>query len=184
MAVLGRETGMFWSSKIPPHMFKVNLVKGWSGKQMILGCLKFPKLKWLMTDIYQCLLSLDLFTVPWVCIDLDVYGNDCSEQLGKLRELCQASCHFYPRPVLASGYCRCLHPSICLSIRPSLRSSITKFVHAMTHHPFKLGLPNFDWRCKTPLLRSLLFLFFWVFFFFFFFGGGGNRPWPTRSNLT
>ena len=31
--------------------------------------------------------------------------------------------HFYPRPVLASGYCRCL----CLSVHPSVRQSV--------HHP-------------------------------------------------
>ena len=50
-----------------------------------------------------------------------------------------------------------------------VRPSVTKFVHAITHHPFKLGPPNLDQRCKTPWLRSLL---FW----------GGNQPWPSRSN--
>ena len=30
-------------------------------------------------------------------------------------------------------------------------------VHAMTHHPFKLGSPNLDKRCKRPCLTSLLF---------------------------
>ena len=29
---------------------------------------------------------------------------------------------------------------------------------AITHHPFKLGPPNLDQRCKIPWLRSLLFL--------------------------
>ena len=61
---------------------------------------------------------------------------------------------FYPRPVLASGYCRCLRPSVSPSVRPS----VTKFVRAITHHPFKLGSPNLDHRCKRPWLRSLLFL--------------------------
>ena len=43
---------------------------------------------------------------------------------------------FYPRTVLAFGYCRCLR----LSVRPSVRPS-----------------SNLDQRCKRPWLRSLLF---------------------------
>ena len=61
--------------------------------------------------------------------------------------------NFYPRPVLASGYCRCLRLSVCVSGRPS----ITKFVRTITHQPFKLGSPNLVQRCKRPLSRSLLF---------------------------
>ena len=62
---------------------------------------------------------------------------------------------FYPRP-----------PGIVVAcVRPSVRP----FVRAITHHPFKLGPPNLDHRCKRPCLRSLLFGFF---FFCFFFGGG------------
>ena len=57
--------------------------------------------------------------------------------------------HFYPRPVLAFRYCRCLR----LSVSPS----VTKFVRAITHYPFKLGSPNLDQRYKRPLLRSLMF---------------------------
>ena len=45
-----------------------------------------------------------------------------------------------------------------LSLPLSVRPSVTKFVRAITHHPFKLGSPNLDQRCKTPWLRSLLFL--------------------------
>ena len=57
--------------------------------------------------------------------------------------------HFYPRPVLAFGYCRCLR----LYVSPS----VTKFVRAITHYTFKLGSPNLDQRCKRPWLRSILF---------------------------
>ena len=56
--------------------------------------------------------------------------------------------HFYPRTVLAFGYCRCLR----LSVSPL----VTKFVRAITHYPFKLGSPNLDQNCKRPWLRSLL----------------------------
>ena len=62
---------------------------------------------------------------------------------------------FYPRPVLAFGYCRGLHLSVCPSVRPCVNHQL---VHAITHHPFKLGSLNLDHRCKRPWLRSLLFL--------------------------
>ena len=78
------------------------------------------------------------------------------------------SISFYLRPVLATGYCRCLH----LSVSPS----VTKFVRVTTHHPFKLGSPNLDHKCKRPWLRSLL--------FFCFLTGEGDWPWPSRSDLT
>ena len=58
---------------------------------------------------------------------------------------------FYPRPVLAFGYCRCL--CVCLSVNHQL-------VRAITHQPFKLESPNLDQRCERPWLRSLL--FFWT----------------------
>ena len=63
--------------------------------------------------------------------------------------------HFYPRPVLAFGYCRCLRLSVCVSVRPCVNHEL---VRAITCHPFKLESPNLDHKCKTPWLRSLLFL--------------------------
>ena len=44
-----------------------------------------------------------------------------------------------------------------LSLPASVRPSVPKFVSAITHHPFKLGSPNLDHRCKRPWLRSILF---------------------------
>ena len=64
-------------------------------------------------------------------------------------------CIFYPRPVLAFGYCRCLRLSVCPSVRVCGNHLL---VRTITHHPFKLGSPNLDHRCKRPWLRSLLFL--------------------------
>ena len=61
-------------------------------------------------------------------------------------------CNFYPRPVLASGYCRCLR--VCVYVCVSVNH---EFVRAVTHQPFKLGSPNLDQRCKRPWLRALLF---------------------------
>ena len=62
---------------------------------------------------------------------------------------------YYPRPVLAFGYCRCLRLSVCVSVRPCVNHEL---VRAITCHPFKLESPNLDHKCKTPWLRSLLFL--------------------------
>ena len=81
------------------------------------------------------------------------------------RAIASSSSFHYPRTVLASGYCRCLRPSI------------TKFVRAITHHPFMLGSPNLDQRCKIPWLRSLLFFFFFLFCFFL---GGGSLTFKVK----
>ena len=61
---------------------------------------------------------------------------------------------FYPRPVLAFGYCRCLRLSVCVSVCVCINHVL---VRAITHHPFKLGSPNLDHRCKRPWLRFVLF---------------------------
>ena len=63
--------------------------------------------------------------------------------------------HFYPRPVLAFGYCRCLRVCVCVCL-----SVNHQLVRAVTRQPFKLEPPNLDQRCKRPWLRSLL--FFWA----------------------
>ena len=44
-----------------------------------------------------------------------------------------------------------------LSLPAYVRLSVTKFVRAVTHDPFKLGSPNLDQRCKRPWLISPLF---------------------------
>ena len=41
--------------------------------------------------------------------------------------------HFYPRPVLAFGYCRCLRLSVCPSVRVCGNHLL---VRAITHYPF------------------------------------------------
>ena len=65
-----------------------------------------------------------------------------------------SSFHFYPRPVLAFRYCRCLRLCVCLSVCLCINHLL---VHAITRDPFKLGSPNLDQRYKRPWLRSLLF---------------------------
>ena len=60
---------------------------------------------------------------------------------------------FYPRPVLAFGYCRCLRLCVCVCL-----SVNHVFVRAITRDPFELRSPNLDRRCKRPWLRSLFFV--------------------------
>ena len=51
---------------------------------------------------------------------------------------------------LLASVCVCVCLSVCLCVNHLL-------VRAITRDPLKLGLPNFDQRCKRPWLRSLLF---------------------------
>ena len=64
--------------------------------------------------------------------------------------------HYYPRPVLAFGFCHRLRVCVCLCVCVSLYVNHL-LAHTITRDPFKLGLPNLDQRCKRPWLRSLLF---------------------------
>ena len=66
--------------------------------------------------------------------------------------LCSMVYLFYPRPVLAFGYCHRLRLWVCVSVCVCVNHEL---VHTITHHSFKLGSPNFDQRCKTPWFRSL-----------------------------
>ena len=65
---------------------------------------------------------------------------------------------FYPRPVLAFGYCRCLRLCVCVCVCLSVCLCVNHLlVRTITRDLFKLGSPNLDQRCKRPWLRSLLF---------------------------
>ena len=71
---------------------------------------------------------------------------------------------WYPRPVLAFGYCHRLGLLVCVSVCVCVNH---KLVRTITHRPFKLGSPNMQ--------SSLV----WVSIVF-----GDDRPWPSKSNLT
>ena len=79
--------------------------------------------------------------------------------------------HFYPRPDLGFGYCRCLRLCVCVSVCPCVCINHL-LVRAITPNPFKLGSPNVDHRCKTPWKRSLLFL-----------GGASTLTFKVKFNL-
>ena len=63
------------------------------------------------------------------------------------------SLFFNLRSVLASKYCCCLHLHLCVNLYV-LTWSLS---NVKTHYLFKLESPNWDQRCKTPWLTSLLF---------------------------
>ena len=69
---------------------------------------------------------------------------------------------FYPRPVLAFGYCHRL--GVCVCVSPF-------FVRAITHPTFQLESSNLDQQIQQILLKCPI-----VF--------GVDWPWPSRSNLT
>ena len=53
--------------------------------------------------------------------------------------------------------CVCLCVCVCMCVCVSVNH---QFVRTITCHPLKLQSPNLDQKCKTPWLRSLLFLGF------------------------
>ena len=56
---------------------------------------------------------------------------------------------FWPSGIVVA--CVCL--SACVSVRPSVCVCGNHvLVRAITHHPFKLGSPNLDRRCKRPVV--------------------------------
>ena len=57
---------------------------------------------------------------------------------------------FWPSGIVVACVCLSVCVSLCVCINNVL-------VRAITHHPFKLGSPNLDHRCKRRWLRSLLF---------------------------
>ena len=98
-------------------------------------------------------------------------------------ELLNSNFAFHPRPVSGQYWppgivSACVHPSVSPSVNKF-------FFRTITQHPFMLGSPNFDHRCKIPWLRSVFCLFIYLFIFFFFWGGGGGDwLWPSSSNLS
>ena len=89
----------------------------------------------------------------WICVLIHNHKNPCCHMMSIVHIGLDIA--FYPRPVLAFGYCRCLRLSVCPSVRVCGNHLL---VRAITRHPSKLGSPNLDHRCKRPWLRSLLFL--------------------------
>ena len=82
---------------------------------------------------------------------------------------------FYPKPVWALEYCRCLHLSVCLCVWVHEHQPWDSSCY-ITHHPFKLGSPNLAQWCKTSWLRSLC-----LFFVVFLCVGGWVEVWGVTT---
>ena len=78
---------------------------------------------------------------------------------------------FYPRPVLAYGYCRCLRLCVCLS---SLSACLSVFQSRACPRdnwgPVQARVAKFGPKMQKTLVKVRIVL--------------GNWPWPSRSNLT
>ena len=105
-----------------------------------------------VTLLYSTLL---VQVMAWCCLITSHYLSQCWPRsmspygVNKLQWV-NTFLYFYPRPILAFGYCRCLHLSVCMCGNHNV-------VRTITHHPFKLGSPNLNHRYKSPWLSSLLF---------------------------
>ena len=74
---------------------------------------------------------------------------------------------FYPRPVLAFGYCRCLRLYVCVC--PSVCQSLA--CPRDNSGPVQARIAKFGPKMQKTLVKVPIVL-------------RGNWPWPSRSNLT
>ena len=109
--------------------------------------------------LYELMKNIDVNMCVWVAHSqtrIYIYVQKC--HLG-----------FYPRPVLAFGYCHrlrlCLCPCVCVCVYQSLacHHDNSSAVHAR--------ITKFGWETQNTLVKMLI-----IF--------RGDRPWPSRSNLT
>ena len=77
--------------------------------------------------------------------------------------------NFYPRPVLAFGYCRCLRLCVCVSVCPSVCQSLA--CPRDNSGPVQARIAKFGPKMQKTLVKVPIVL-------------RGNWPWPWRSNLT
>ena len=77
--------------------------------------------------------------------------------------ICIWSDFCYPRPVLAFGYCHCLH--LCVCVCQSLACPCDNL------GPVQARIAKFGSKMQKTLVKVPIVL-------------GGNWPWPSRSNLT
>ena len=76
---------------------------------------------------------------------------------------------FYPRPVLAFGYCRCLRLCVCVCVCPYVCQSLA--CPRDNSGPVQARIAKFGPKMQKTLVKVPIVL-------------RGNWPWPSRSNLT
>ena len=113
------------------------------------------KLKDALENIYMFYNGEDIRSAIWDHDDYDVIneaivygdGGDCAG--GPLFTLGQ----LWPSGIVIACVCLCVCVCVCVSVNH-------QFARTITCHPLKLQSPKLDQKCKTPWLRSLLFLGF------------------------
>ena len=111
--------------------------------------------------------------------------QECSNSIANTLELlqfwtkpstwcvCFSSFNFYPRPVLAFGYCRCLRLCVCVCVCLSVCLSVCQSLACPDDNsgPVQARIAKFGPKMQKTLVKVPIVL-------------GGNWPWPSRSNLT
>ena len=105
--------------------------------------LKFWQILWICSiDFVFFWLGIQNESIVWIIMRQRGVSSE------RRHSICCSVDSFYPRPVLASGYCRCLCLCVCIN---------HLLVRTLTHHLFKLGSQNLVQRSKTPWLRPYCF---------------------------
>ena len=76
---------------------------------------------------------------------------------------------YYPRPVLAFVYCRCLRLCVCVCLSVCVCQS--RVCPRDNSSPVQARITKFRAHMQNTLVKVLIVLW-------------GDRPWPSRSNLT
>ena len=100
-------------------------------------------------------------------------SSDCKLLLQNFaHERAAMSCvDFYPRPVLAFGYCRCLRLCVCVCLSVCLYVCQSLACPRDNSGPVQARIAKFGPKMQKTLVKVPIVL-------------GGNWPWPSRSNLT
>ena len=83
----------------------------------------------------------------------------------------QIQMHFYPRPVLAFGCCRCLRLCVCVCLSVCLSVWQSLACPRDNAGPVQARITKFGPKMQKTLFKVPIVL--WT-----------DRPWPSRSNLT
>ena len=116
--------------------------------------------------LVNCWLTFDFKSLH--CIKLTLHRPRISISCWFINDV--QFCHrFYPRPVLAFGYCRCLCLCVCVSVCLCVCQSLA--CPRDNSGPVQARIAKFGPKMQKTLVKVPIVL-------------GGNWPWPSRSNLT
>ena len=98
-----------------------------------------------------------------------IFSHEFSWLLLYITHLTKPTISFYPRPVLAFGYCRCLRLCVCVSVCLCVCQSLA--CPRDNSGPVQARIAKFGPKMQKTLIKVPIVL-------------GGNWPWPSRPNLT